>query len=162
MSNDEFTAYDAGYRVLVPGGGAWCLSVIAALRALRGPFGGMKYEQLHRCLRRAELGGDLSEFCAVSLHAILEMSEQSDFAIDYLEMAEAVAVSPYERAIASETRMAYDWLKASPPSVLDGVAATLAHDGHTAMLWNRLVVALSCLGEPTVIAAHGRPDTRAA
>src|SRR5580765_6432283 len=49
-------------------------------------------------LARAELSGEISEFYALSFQAVLAMAEGSELATEYLEMAEAVASSPYERA----------------------------------------------------------------
>src|SRR6185436_6118382 len=46
-----------------------------------------RYEELRDELARAELAGQLSEFHALNLHAILAVTEGSESASDYLEMA---------------------------------------------------------------------------
>jgi hypothetical protein len=63
---------------------------------------------------RAELSGEVSEFDALCLQAILAMTEASAFVADYLDMAEAVAASPHERAVVAESRAAYNLLQGSP------------------------------------------------
>jgi hypothetical protein len=57
-------------------------------------------------LLRAELAGELSEFEALRRQAVLAMAEGSALAIEYLEMAEAAAASPEERALVAEHRVA--------------------------------------------------------
>lgn len=55
-------------------------------------------------LAEAELNGEISEFYALSIQAMLAIAESSEFAIDYLEMAEAIASSHYEISIIAEIR----------------------------------------------------------
>jgi hypothetical protein len=130
--------------------GAWALCVVAALRALKQPRSSRssrRYNELHGYLGRGELAGEISEFCALSILALLEMSEESELAIDYLNMAEMVASSPQERAIVAETRIAHDWLQADPAGTTRSSQTLLVHDCQAAELCDALVLALRALGE---------------
>ena len=84
--------------------------MFAAFHALQASVGSMTCKQLERRLARAELDGEISEFCSLSLRSVVAMLEGSEFAADYLGMAEAVAVSPHERAFVTSTRLLYDLL----------------------------------------------------
>ena len=74
------------------------------MQRLHGLLKARRYEELSAELARAELAQELSEFHALNFQAILSAIEGSEFASDYLEMAEAVASSPYERAVIAEHR----------------------------------------------------------
>ncbi len=78
------------------------------LDAPRQPGRGMGYREFRAALTRAEAVGALSEFHALCFQGVLAMAEGSDFAHDYLEMADAVAVSPQERAVVVGLRTAYE------------------------------------------------------
>ena len=144
MQISQFFEPDAG-----DGGspGAWALCVVAALRALRQPVSPRRYDELHGYLARGELTGEISEFCALNIQALLAMSEESEFAIDYLQMAEAVACSPQERAIVAETRIAHVWLQANPAAMTRSNQTLLVDGCQAGELWDTLVSALRALGE---------------
>jgi hypothetical protein len=125
---------------------AWGLCVVAALRMLRTPAS-PTHRALQSHLARAELLGEISEFCALCMQALLAMSEESEFAEDYLEMAVDVASSPLERAIVAEMRMAYDWLQAHPQATSESIQATLVHDCSAMAPWNELVTTLCQAGK---------------
>lgn len=119
-----------------------------------------RYGEFRDELARAEIAGELSEFYALNFQAILAMVEGSEFASDYLEMAEAVAASPHERAVLAETLAAYDLLRGRPFAAAERCLATLDHVGQTEGLWNNLLIALYRLGDMETIDAALRSFTR--
>jgi hypothetical protein len=137
-------AMGAGWN---PPGGIWGLCMVVAFRALSDRACSIKCQELHRELVRAELAGEISEFWALNLQAILAISERSRFARDYLDMAEAVASSSRELAIIAEARRAYDWLQANPLAANSYLEEALHRDDRAMDLWHRLMIELSRLGE---------------
>lgn len=127
-------------------GPMWGLCVVAALRQLR-TSASPTHRALQSYLARAELHGEISEFCALCMQALLAMSEESEFAEEYLEMAEAVASSPLERALVAETRTVHAWLQSHPPPAAERIQATLVHDCQAVAGWNELADALARAGE---------------
>jgi len=119
-----------------------------------------RYEELRDELVRAELAEELSEFHALNFHAILAMVEGSGFASDYLEMAEAVATSPHERAVLAETLAAYDLLRGNPSAAAERCLAALDHVCQTEGLWNNLLLALYRLGDVEALDATLRSFAR--
>lgn len=111
-----------------------------------------RYEQFRDELARAEIAGEVSEFHALNFQAILAVVEGSVFASDYLEMAEAVASSPYELAVSAENRAAYDLLRGNPFAAAEHCLATL-DVYQTEGLWNNLLIALHRLGDVETIDA---------
>lgn len=144
-----YGTYDPASRIEVPAvhGGAWCLCFVTALSALQDSFHDTNHKDLQSCLAQAEVDGEISEFCALSIQAILEMAQRSEFATDYLDMAEAAASSAHERAIIAEARMAHDWLQTNSASAIEPIRASLVRDSTTARLWNKLLIALRRVGE---------------
>jgi hypothetical protein len=142
--------------------GTWSLCVVAALRMLQEPTCTVKLDELHRYLARAERRGQISEFCALCLQALLAMSEESEFSIDYLEMTEAIASSSHQRAIAADTRIAHDWLQANQVRGIRSVQTLLVHDCQAVDLWDNLVSALCGLGETETSACRKLVDSIAA
>lgn len=63
-------------------------------------------------LTRAELAGEISEFHALVLRAIVGMIEErdADFVRSYLEMASVVATTTHEAAMVSDMQSTYDSL----------------------------------------------------
>ena len=112
-----------------------------------------RYEEFRDELARAELAQELSEFHALNFQAILAVIEGSEFASDYLEMAEAVAASPYERAVIAENRAAHDLLRGNPVAAAEHCLATLDRVYQTEGLWNNLLIALYRLGDMETIDA---------
>lgn len=147
MQTCQFCESTVGGGVSGPALSSWSLCVIAALRTLPSPACSPRYRGLHEYLARAERDGELSEFYALMIQAILAMSDESEFAIDYLEMAEAVAETAHEHAIVAETRLAHDWLQVHRAASAKYIHATLVHDCKAMELWNNLLVALCRLGE---------------
>jgi hypothetical protein len=135
-------------------GGRWrtsrCSSQVQALRLL---LAAGRSEACRDELARAELAGEISEFHALSLHTSLAIAERSELASDYLEMAEAVAASPYEHALLAEHRAAYDLLHDDPLRAAQRCLATLDHGCQTEGLWIKLLVALHRLGQVETIDA---------
>ena len=87
-----------------------------------------KHEELCRELMRLELAGELGECYALCLHARLAIKEKTEFALDYLQMAESVATSLTERRCVEELRGLYDLARKAP--VRTGRAGwSLAVDG---------------------------------
>lgn len=125
----------------------WSLCVVAALRTLHEPAGSATHRGLHTYLTRAECDGELSELSALLIQALLAMSEESEFAVDYLDMADAVATTELERTIVAETRAARDWLVSHPAASPARIQATLVRDCEAMRLWNQLLVALCRLGD---------------
>jgi hypothetical protein len=119
-----------------------------------------RYAEFHHELARAELAGEISEFYALSFQAVLAMAEGSELAAEYLEMAEAVASSPYEWAIIAEDRAAYDLLHGNPSAAAERCLATLDHVHQTEGLWVNLLIALYRLGKVETIDAALRRLTR--
>jgi hypothetical protein len=121
-----------------------------------------------RELACAEAEGEISDFIALSLMAVLAISEHSEFASDYLEMAKAVASSPGELAAITEARRAYDWLVANPCAAAEclaaaiGPAAVVVDDGPSTDLWTGLMATLRRLGETETETPEQRRDPRAA
>jgi hypothetical protein len=112
-----------------------------------------RYEEFRDELARAELAQEISEFHALNFQAILAVIEGSEFASDYLEMAEAVASSPYERAVIAENRAAHDLLRGNPVAAAEHCLATLDRVYQTEGLWNNLLIALYRLGDMETIDA---------
>lgn len=112
-----------------------------------------RHAEFRHELARAELAGEISEFYALSFQAVLTMAEGSELAAEYLEMAEAVAASPYERAILAEDRAAYDLLHDNPSAAAERCLATLDHVHQTEGLWVHLLIALYRLGKVETIDA---------
>jgi hypothetical protein len=88
----------------------WCLHVVATLRKLQEPANTATLHRLHSLLALAECNRQLSELNALILQALLAMAEKSDFAVDYLDMADAVATTALDRRILMEIRAAHHWL----------------------------------------------------
>jgi hypothetical protein len=70
--------------------------------------------EFHRELAAAELAGEISEFYALGLQAIIAMGDDSGFADDYLDMAELVAASDAERTTVAEWRRLYAHVQRVP------------------------------------------------
>jgi len=107
--------------------------------------------KFRRELARAEAANELSEFYVLSFHAIASMIDGSEFAQDYLEMAEAVASSPCERALAAENWAAYELQKGDLGSAADRCLTALESLDQTAGLWKNLLLALDGLGQVATI-----------
>jgi hypothetical protein len=120
--------------------GMWRVCVLVALRAARDEG----YSHIHRELARAELVGTISEFQALSLQAILAIAEESEFANEYLDMAEAVAVSPIELAAISGWRTTSEWLQANSISHAECLDATSSQDEALA-IDAELLIELCCV-----------------
>lgn len=119
-----------------------------------------RHAEFRHELARAELAGEISEFYALSFQAVLAMAEGSELAAEYLEMAEAVASSPYERAVIAEDRAAYDLLHDNPSAAAERCLATLDHVHQTEGLWIHLLIALHRLGKVETIDAALQRLTR--
>jgi len=80
-------------------------------------------------LTRAELTGELSEFYALLLRAVMGMIEESkrDFVSYYLEMARAVAASLLEQVVAETYRAIYDSLPGDGHAAAQRCLASLEH-----------------------------------
>jgi hypothetical protein len=119
-----------------------------------------RHAEFRHELARAELAGEISEFYALSFQAVLAMADGSELATEYLEMAEAVASSPYERAIIAEDRAAYDLLHDNPSAAAARCLTTLDQVHQTEGLWVSLLIALYRLGKVATIDATLRRLTR--
>jgi hypothetical protein len=119
-----------------------------------------RYAEFRHELARAELAGEISEFYALSFQAVLAMAEGSELAAEYLEMAEAVASSPYEQAVIAEDRAAYDLLHDNPSAAAKRCVATLDRIHQTEGLWVNLLIALYRLGKVETVDAALRRLTR--
>lgn len=119
-----------------------------------------RHAEFRHELARAELAGEISEFYALSFQAVLAMAEGSELAAEYLEMAEAVASSPYERAIIAEDRAAYDLLHDNPSAAAARCLATLDQVHQTEGLWVSLLIALYRLGKVATVDATLQRLTR--
>jgi hypothetical protein len=119
-----------------------------------------EYEEFRSELAQAEMAGEISEFYALNSQAILAVVEGSVFANEYLEMAEAVASSPYELAVIAENRAAYDLLQGNPLAAAEHCLVTLEHVHQTEGLWNNLLIALYRLGDVATIDATLRSFTQ--
>jgi hypothetical protein len=126
---------------------------ISILQRLYEFLSASRYDEFRDGLARAESEGELPEFYALSFHALLAMSERSELASDYLEMAEAVASSPYEKVIVAENRITYEVMQDSPRAAAERCRATLAHLQHNEHLWKDLLSALCRLGNMESIEA---------
>jgi hypothetical protein len=112
-----------------------------------------RYDDFRDELARAEIAGELSEFYALNFQAVLAVAEESEFASEYLEMAEAVASTPHELAIIAETRAAYDLRQGNPLAAAERCLAALDQVHQTEGLWISLLIALYRLGEVETIDA---------
>jgi len=112
-----------------------------------------QYEQIGDELDRAEMAEEIPEFYILDFRAILAMVDGSELASDYLEMAEAVAASPRELAIAAEHRAAHELLRGDPLTAAKRCMVTLEQICQTEGLWNNLLIALYRLGEVEAIDA---------
>jgi hypothetical protein len=131
----------------------------SAMQELHALLKARRYGDFRNELARAELAGEITEFYALNSHAILAVVEGSEFANDYLEMATAVASSPYELAVIAENRAAYDLLQGNPLAAAKHCLATLAQVYQTEGLWNNLLIALYRLGDVETIDAALRSFT---
>jgi hypothetical protein len=123
------------------------------MRTLHDLLKASRYSEFRDQLGRAELFGDISEFHGLNFRAILAVLEGSEHAADYLDMAEAAARSPYERAVVAENRAARDLLCGNPMEAAERCLTTLDHICQTEGLWNNLIVALYRLGEVETVDA---------
>jgi hypothetical protein len=123
------------------------------MQRLHGSLKARRYLEFRVELALAEATGQLSEFHVLNFHAILAVVERSEFAGDYLEMAEAVAAMPYERAVVAENRAAHELLEGNPLAAAERCLATLDGVGQTEGLWINLLIALYRLGETETIDA---------
>lgn len=119
---------------------------VSLTRKLHGLLESSQYDEYRSELARAEVEGELCEFYALSYHAILAMTEGSDLASDYLEMAEAAASSPYELVVAAENWTTYDLLEDTPRAASERCLATLDHLDRNEHLWRDLLMAVCRLG----------------
>ncbi|MEO7731598.1 MAG: hypothetical protein ABIY55_11540 [Kofleriaceae bacterium] len=110
-----------------------------------------QHDELRDEISRAEARHELSEFHALNFHALLAIIEGSDLAIDYLEMADASAGSPYELALVSESFAVYDLSNGNALSAARRCLNTLSHIQQTEGLWSRLLLALYRLGDVEAI-----------
>jgi hypothetical protein len=101
----------------------------------------------------------VSEFYALSYQAILAMTEGSEFASDYLEMAEVAASSPYELVIVAENWTTYDLLQDSQRAAIERCLMTLDHLDQNEHLWRDLLIAVCRLGDVEMIEATLRSLT---
>jgi hypothetical protein len=112
-----------------------------------------EYTQFRRVLAHAELSNLLSQVYVLSFHALLAIIEGSDLARDYLEMAEAVARSPRERATLAESWATYELRRDNPAAAAQRCLSTLANVWQTEELWITLLVALDRMGDTAMIDA---------
>ena len=119
-----------------------------------------RYFEFRSRLGHAELFGHISEFHGLNFRAILAVLEGSPHAVDYLDMAEAAARSPYERAMIAENRAAYDLLCGNPIEAAERCLVALDHICQTEGLWNNLIIALYRLGEVETVDATLRSFMR--
>jgi hypothetical protein len=112
-----------------------------------------RHERCHQELARAEVAGEASEFCVLNFRALLAIIEGSEHIIDYLEMAEAIARLPHERAVIAENRAAYDLARGDPFAAARRCVAALERVCQTEGLWIQLLIALYQLGEIDTIDA---------
>ncbi|HEX7840765.1 MAG TPA: hypothetical protein VF469_24980 [Kofleriaceae bacterium] len=112
-----------------------------------------RYDAFRDELARAEIAEDLPEFYALNFRATLAVVEGSEFAGEYLEMAETVASSSYELAVIAETRAAHDLRQGNAVAAAERCLITLEHVHQTEGLWINLLIALSQLGEVATIDA---------
>lgn len=108
-------------------------------------------DTFHYEIARAELAGEIAEFYALGIQAIVYMADGSDAAVDYLNMADCVAVSPLEQAVGLQWRTMYQELQASNSrdnAELQAWASSLdnADDDMLLTLVDHLLNALRCLG----------------
>lgn len=136
--------------------GAQKVSIIQQLHDL---LRGSRHDEFRGELARAEGAGEISEFYALSFHAILAIVEGSELASDYLEMAEAVASSPYERVVVAENWATFDLWQESPRAATERCLATLDHLYQNEHLWKDLLIALCRLGDIESIEATLRSLT---
>ena len=102
-----------------------------------------RYQEFCEELARAELAEEISEFYVLNFQALLAVVEGSEFASDYLEMAETVASSPYELAVLAESLAAHDLLQGKPLAAAERCLITLDQVCQTEGLWINLLIALS-------------------
>lgn len=126
---------------------------VVLLRRLHHLLEQSRFEDYRSELARAEAAGEVSEFYALSYLAIVEMTEGTEFATDYLEMAEAVAAAPYELVIAAENWTTYDLLPGSARAARERCLATLDQLIQNDHLWRDVLVAVCRLGDAEVIEA---------
>jgi hypothetical protein len=125
----------------------------AARERLRALLDTRRYDELRDALTRAELADELTELDVLTLRASLAIAERSDSARDYLEMAEAVAATPEDRAMVAEHRAAHDLATGDLRGAADRCVAALDHGHQTEGLWIKLLLALDGLGEVATIDA---------
>lgn len=133
--------------------GAWTGCSSATMQRLHLYLRTRRYDAFRDELARAEIAEDLSEFYALNFQATLAVVEGSGVAEEYLEMAEAVASSPYELAVIAETRAAHDLQQGNPIAAAERCLITLEHVHQTEGLWINLLIALSHMGEVDTIDA---------
>jgi len=124
---------------------------VELLRKLRDLLEQSRYDEYRGELALAEAAAEVSEFYALSYQAIVAMTEASEFARDYLEMAESVASAPYELVVAAENWTTHDLLQDSPRVARERCLATLDHLIQNELVWRDLLIAVCRLGDADVI-----------
>lgn len=89
----------------------WQACLRMALRSARDP-GFPPLDDFHRELAAAELAGEISEFHALGLQAILSMAREPESVEDYLDMAALVAASAAEQALLAQWRVLHAQVQA--------------------------------------------------
>lgn len=102
------------------------LRIMFALKATRDP----DCAEFYREVTRAELEREISEFQAIYLQAILEISQGCESADESLGMAEVVASTFEERDLLRRCRASHEWLQQHPSSVSGCSQAAMGHEGH--------------------------------
>lgn len=137
----------------VPVACAWSTIHLEAMQKFHDLLKQRRYQELREELARAELAEEISEFYVLNFHGLLAIVEGSEFASDYLEMAETVASSHYEMAILAESLAAHDLLRGNPRAAAERCLATLDHVCQIEGLWIHLLIALYRLGDMGMIDA---------
>jgi hypothetical protein len=109
------------------------------------------YHELCDELAQAEILEEISEFDALNLQAMLALIEGSEFAMEYLEMAEIVASTPRELAIVMESLAVHDLMQGSYLAAAERCVTTLEQVFQTEGLWVNLLIALARIGDMDTI-----------
>jgi hypothetical protein len=123
------------------------------VRRLRGSLRRRTVEQLRCEVADAELAGAIPEFCALMCHAALAMVEGSAFSSEYLEMAEAVAMSPRELIAVAANRALPGWTHDDPFAVAERCLTKLEGVYRADDLWQSQLVALCEGGDTRIVDA---------
>jgi hypothetical protein len=123
----------------------------AVTRRLQIPYEVFAYPEFRHALTRAELRGELSELCALGLHAVLAIADGSPFVDDYLAMARSLASPGFEASLLARIARVHRLACEGAAAAADHCLVLVAQLCQTPTLWRALSLALLAIGDQGAI-----------